>query len=122
MVVLLDHLANVELGALDPAGSARLGLLLDVVARALVRQQAGGDVAHELVLAECPQSARIGHLADRAARQLPAGADGAHGIEHLGPHDRNHPLLRLGDHDLPRLHAFLAQRHTLEMDVDAGTA
>ena len=34
-------------------------------------------------------------------------------------HDRDHPLLRLGDHHLPRLHPLLAQRHAIQVDIDA---
>ena len=61
-----------------------------------------------------------GDLADRRAVQLPARAHGAHRVEHLRADDGDHPLLRLGDHDLPRLHPLLAQRHAVEMDVEAG--
>ncbi len=38
--------------------------------------------------------------------------------EPVGVDDRDHPLLRLGDHDLPRLHLLLALRHLIEVDVD----
>jgi hypothetical protein len=34
-------------------------------------------------------------------------------------HDGDHPLLRLGDHDLPRLHRVLAKRHAVEVHVDS---
>ena len=40
----------------------------------------------------------------------------------LGRDDRDHPLLRLRDHDLPRLEVGLAQRHAVEVDVDARVA
>ena len=33
--------------------------------------------------------------------------------------DAEHPLLRLGDHDLERLHVGLAQRHARDVEVDA---
>ena len=36
-----------------------------------------------------------------------------------GLDDGDHPLLRLGDHDLPRLEVGLAQRHPVEVHVDA---
>ena len=34
-------------------------------------------------------------------------------------HDGDHPLLALGDHDLPGLHLVLAERNPVEVDVDA---
>ena len=37
-------------------------------------------------------------------------------------HDAQHPLLGLGDHDLERLHACLAQRHARDVEVDADVA
>ncbi len=51
--------------------------------------------------------------------KLPALEHRLDGVEHRGPHHCDHPLLALGDHDLPRLHARLAERNTIEMDVDA---
>jgi hypothetical protein len=50
--------------------------------------------------------------------QLPLGADASHRVEHLRPDDRDHPLLRLRDDDLPRLHLALAERDAVEVDVD----
>ena len=69
---------------------------------------------------EGSQRALVGHLADRRAGQLPAVAHTAHRVEHLRADNRDHPLLRLRDHDLPRLHALLAERHAVEVDVDPG--
>ena len=37
-------------------------------------------------------------------------------------HDAEHPLLGLGDHHLERLHVGLAQRHGVDVDVDADLA
>ncbi len=68
---------------------------------------------------ERAEQARVGHAADHRARQLPAVAHHADRGEPVRLDDRDHPLLRLRDHDLPRLHALLAQRHTVELDVDA---
>ena len=51
--------------------------------------------------------------------ELPALADRLHVGEPIRRHDRHHPLLRLRDHHLPRLHLLLAQRHAVEVDVDA---
>ena len=51
-------------------------------------------------------------------RELPTVEDRLDRPEHLRPDDRDHPLLALGDHHLPRLHPLLAQRHAVEMDVD----
>ena len=100
-------------GALGPRA------LLDVVARALVGEQARGDLADGLAVVERVERAALGDLADHRARKLPAPAHLAHGVEHLRAHDRDHPLLRLRDHDLPRLHRLLALRHAVEVDVDA---
>ena len=62
----------------------------------------------------------LGDLADRRVVQLPALEHGlAPRVEPLGPDDGDHPLLALGDHDLPRLEPVLAQRHAVEVDVDA---
>ena len=94
-------------------------LLLDLVARALVGEQAGRDRADDLARRERAQIAVVGHLADHGARQLPALADSAHVVDALRRDDRDHSLLRLGDHDLPRLHVVLAQRHAVEVHVDA---
>ena len=53
--------------------------------------------------------------------ELPALADLLDRLERtLGRDDRDHPLLALGDHDLPRLEVGLAERHAVEVDVDAG--
>ena len=46
----------------------------------------------------------------------------AHLDELLGRDDRDHPLLRLGDHDLPRLEVGLAERHAVEVHVDPDVA
>ena len=54
--------------------------------------------------------------------ELPALADLLDRGQLLGPDDRDHPLLALGDHDLPGLHLLLAQRDAVEVDVDAGAA
>ena len=51
--------------------------------------------------------------------ELPAIENLLHRGHHLGPHDRDHPLLALGDHHLPRLHALLPLRNPVEMHVDA---
>ena len=95
--------------------------LLDLVARALVGEERRGDRADDLAVDERAQLAVVGHLADRRAVELPARAHVAHRVEHLRPDDGDHALLRLGDHDLPRLHALFAERHAVERDVDAGT-
>ena len=54
--------------------------------------------------------------------QLPAGADLLDRSQVLRADDRDHPLLALGDHDLPRLHVLLAQRNAVEVDVDPAVA
>ena len=80
------------------------------------------DRADDLALEERAQLAVVGHLADHGARKLPALADRADLVEPLGRDDRDHPLLRLRDHDLPRLEVGLAKRHAVEVHVDAGAA
>ena len=50
--------------------------------------------------------------------ELPAVEHRLDGLEHLRTDDRDHPLLALGDHHLPRLHPLLAQRNAVEVDVD----
>ena len=54
--------------------------------------------------------------------ELPAFADLLDGGEVLGPDDRDHPLLALGDHDLPGLEILLAERDPVEVDVDPAAA
>src|SRR5262249_24680903 len=73
VVVLLGHLAHVELRPLDAPHRPRLRPLLDLVARALVCQQLRGDLADDLAVVKRTQHAVVGHLADRRAGQLPAG-------------------------------------------------
>ena len=96
--------------------------LLDLVARALVGEQPGGDRADDLAVEEDAQLAVVGHRADHRARQLPLRARGLDVGQPLGRDDRDHPLLRLRDHDLPRLEVGLAQRHAVEVQVDARVA
>jgi hypothetical protein len=54
--------------------------------------------------------------------ELPAVEDGLDLRDPVGPDDGDHPLLALGDHDLPGLHPVLAQRDAVEVDVDADLA
>ena len=96
--------------------------LLDLVARALVGEEARRDLADDLVLPERAQQPGVGHLADDGAGELPPVAERLDRLEHLRPDDRDHPLLALGDHDLPGLHALLPQRDAVEVEVDAGLA
>ena len=128
LVVLLEIHAlrrEVRVGA-RPCGSRRAGssvrrLALDLVARALVREEPGRDRADDLAVEERAQLAGVGDLADHGVHAAPTARRRAcTALEQLGPHDGDHPLLRLGDHDLPRLDARLAQRHAVEVDVDAG--
>ena len=89
------------------------------VARALVRQEGGGDRADRVGCDEGAELARVGYVSDRGALELPLRTHRLHSGEHLRTHDRDHPLLRLGDHDLPRLEVRLAQRYAVEVHVDA---
>ena len=54
--------------------------------------------------------------------QLPAVAHLLDLGQPLRTDDRDHPLLALGDHDLPRLHVLLAHGDAIEVDVDAASA
>ena len=101
-----------RLGGRDPRP------LLDRVARALVREEPRGDRADLLVVPERAQEPGVGDLADHRAVELPAVDHRLDLGEPLGVDDRDHPLLRLRDHHLPRLHALLALRHAVEVDVD----
>ncbi len=94
-------------------------LALDRVARALVGEESGGDRPDLVVVPERAQQPGLGHLADHGAVELPAVDHRLDLGEPLGGDDRDHPLLRLGDHHLPRLHPLLALRHAVEVDVDA---
>ena len=93
--------------------------LLDLVARAVVGEQRGRDRADDVVFEECAQLAVVGHLADHGARKLPALARRMHLVEARRLDDGDHSLLRLGDHDLPRLEPVLAERNAVEVHVDA---
>src|SRR5206468_5138632 len=92
---------------------------LHPVARRLFGQQVRRDLAERLSLVEGAQLAGVRHLADRRAVQLPAGADLLDRLQEGRSDDRDHPLLALRYHDLPRLQ-LLPQRHAVEMDVDPG--
>ena len=64
----------------------------------------------------------LGHPADDRHRQVPALADGPHGLPAVRLDDRDHPLLGLGDHDLERLQAGLPARDRVEVHEDPGAA
>src|SRR5919197_481904 len=91
---------------------------LDPVARHLFGEEPRRDLADHLVLEEAAELAGRGHLADRRVVELPAVEHALRRLEHLPPDDRDHPLLALGDHDLPGLEVGLAERHAVEADVD----
>ena len=90
-----------------------------VVARALLGQEAGRDLADGLVVPERAELAGVRHLADHGVMELPAVEHRLDGLEHRPADDRDHPLLALGDHDLPGLHLLLAERNPVEVDVDS---
>ena len=68
---------------------------------------------------ERPKLATPRHLPDHRMPELPPIENLLHRGDHLGPHDRDHPLLALGDHHLPGLHALLPLRNPVQMHVDA---
>ena len=61
-----------------------------------------------------------GDDADVGELELPAGADRRDRVRLVG--DADHPLLALGDHDLDGLHVGLAERHAVEVDIEADAA
>jgi hypothetical protein len=92
------------------------------VARSLVGQERDRNRAREDSLVVGAQLAGLRHLPDRRVVELPAVADLLDCGQVLGTDDRDHPLLALGDHDLPGLHLLLAERNVVELDVDAAAA
>jgi hypothetical protein len=94
----------------------------EVVDRAVVDERRDRHVADELVAVEDPHPPRGGDLANGRAVDLPPAAHGQHVVEPLRRADAQHPLLRLGDHDLEGLHVGLAQRHAADVEVDADAA
>ena len=68
------------------------------------------------------KSPGLGHLADHRGAGLPALAERDHLAHPRRLDHRQHPLLRLGDHDLEGLHVRLAQRHPADVDVDPDLA
>ena len=122
VVLPVDPLLRLEVDRVDLGARPRGCEAVDLVARALVRQERRRDLADDLVVPEGAQLAGLGHLADRRVVELPAREHGLDLREPLGPDDGDHPLLALGDHDLPGLHAVLAQRDAVEVDVDAHVA
>ena len=85
-------------------------------------RSAAGIGADDLAREERPQLAVRRHLADHRARELPPPADLAHARDVRRRDDGHHPLLRLGDHDLPRLEARLPERDAVEVHVHADLA
>ena len=84
---------------------------LEVVGRALVDQGAHRQVADQRLAVEHAQPPGAGHLADRGGVDLPPAAHRQHVVELRRLDHAQHPLLRLRDHDLERLHVGLAERH-----------
>ena len=95
---------------------------LEIVGRALVDQRGHGQVADQRLAVEHAQAAAARHLADRGRVDLPPRADGQHLVDLARLDDAQHPLLRLGDHDLERLHVGLAQRDAADVEIDPHAA
>ena len=95
---------------------------LEVVGRALVDQGAHRQVADQRLAVEHAQPPGAGHLADRGGVDLPPAAHRQHVVELRRLDHAQHPLLRLRDHDLERLHVGLAERHPPHVEVDADAA
>src|SRR4051794_26647163 len=80
----------------------------DLVARGFLRQEIGGDRAHNLAFEVAPKLAGVGDHPDLGRRELPALAYLLDALEERRAGDSDHALLAFGDHDLPRLHPLLA--------------
>jgi hypothetical protein len=78
------------------------------------------DRADELAVEVRPQLTGVGHLSDGRGVELPASADLLDCRHVLGPDDRDHPLLALGDHDFPRLEVGLPQRDQIQEHIHSG--
>ena len=99
----------------ERAASGRAGSLrLEVVERALVDERRTGMSPTSSSPSKTRRRGAVGDLADRGRVRLPLAADGQHVVEPRRLDDAQHPLLRLGDHDLERLHVRLAQRAPCE--------
>ena len=121
VVLLVDPRLALAIRGRDRGPRARrLRLLLDFVARTLVRQERGRDRALEVAAEEAAQLAGVGDRADHRMVQLPLVEHGLDLGEAFGLDHRDHPLLALGDHDLPGLHAVLSQRDAIQGHVHAG--
>ena len=107
-----------------PDGSRRLRLgrarrELDAVARRLVGEEPRGDLADRFAVVVAAKEPGIRDRADDGMGELPPREDLLRSAEEILTEDRDHPLLRLRDHDLPLLQ-LLAQGHAVQVDVDAG--
>ena len=120
VVLLVDPLLRLGVDRVDGRGRTRRGEAVDLVAGTFVREKRGRDLADEDAVEERTQLTGVRDLADRRAVELPAVEHRLDLAEPFGPDDRDHPLLALGDHDLPRLHLVLPQWDAIEVDVDAG--
>ena len=100
-------------------GSRRATGLPDLIARALVRQETGRDLADDVAVPERSKLAGRSHPADHGVLELPPVEDCLDRLQHLRADDCDHPLLALGDHHLPGLHLLLTEGNTVELDVDA---
>ncbi len=118
LVVLLVHPPQVD-DRREAFGIVRARPPLDLVARALVGEERGADLALHRIAVKRAQQPAVGDNADLRPVQLPAVDHLRNGLQRLRAHGRHHPLLALGDHDLPGLQPVLAQRDAVEVDVDA---
>ena len=82
-----------------------------LVDRRLVGQRAVRNLGDDLAAILHAQHAVVGHLADAHRVQIPLLEDALDLGFAAALDDEQHPLLRLGQHDLVRRHAGLALRH-----------
>ena len=94
----------------------------EVVQRAVVDERLDRHLPDDPVAVAHDDVARLDDRADRRAVDVPLLAQREHLVHARGLDDAEHPLLRLGDHDLERLEVGLAQRDLRDVDLDADLA
>ena len=93
-----------------------------IVERRVVRQGPVRDLGHDGAAVAHAQQPVGRHLTDADGVQIPLLEDALDLRLAPAPHDEQHPLLRLRQHDLVGRHARLALGHAADVDLDAGAA
>ena len=123
VVLLVDPLLALVVRGREGAGPRGVvRFLVDVVPRALVGEERRRYRALEVAVEEAAELARVRHRPDHSVMELPLLEDALDRRQLLRLDHCDHPLLALGDHDLPGLHPLLAERNPVEVDVDPDVA